>query len=130
MIFYSHNMSFYRTYARLSAANRGGLARITARGADGTQQVFIVPTSVLNCQDGRGGAAGITLTAEELLIGMGGRVNRTDPNVPPSYDQAVSGEDKSVKVEEASSPAPPPEHPPPEYSPPNSFSDSTPLLTQ
>ncbi len=85
--------------------------------------MFVVPTSVLNCQEGsRGGAPGITLTAEELLIGMG-LGNRTDPNVPPSYDQAVSGEDKSVRVE-AHSP------PPPEYSPPNSFSDSAPLLPQ
>ena len=38
-----------------------------------------------------------------------------DPNMPPSYDQAVSGRDRSVKVEDDSGTADLP--PPPEYSP-------------
>ncbi len=36
-----------------------------------------------------------------------------DPNLPPTYDQAVTGKDHSVKVEDGRPPSPPPTAPPP-----------------
>lgn len=123
-----------RAYARLSAGSQGGLTRITARSNDGTQQVFIVPTTLLSRQVNPSDceAGTVTLTPEDLLLGATGR--RLNPNMPPSYDQAVTGQDRSVKVEDSSkdlSPSTPPEDddypPPPEYSP-HDNSDSAPLL--
>lgn len=48
-----------------------------------------------------------------------------DPNLPPTYEAAVSGRDRSVKVEDGSEPVPPaPSAPPPAFSaPPPAFSD-------
>ena len=47
--------------------------------------------------------------------GSGRRLN--DPNMPPSYDQAVSGRDRSVKVAEGVAGVKAGAVPPPEYSP-------------
>ena len=126
---YSNSSHYYcyRTYARVNAGGRGGYTRIAARGTDGTQQVFIVPTSLLQ---GHSSSTGTPLTPEDVLLGATGR--RYNPNMPPSYDQAVTGQDKSVKVEEGGTQvaptAPPPTTddypPPPEYS----TTDTTQLL--
>lgn len=94
--------------------------------------MFIVPTTLLSRQVPRAGdceAGIVTLTPEDLLLGATGR--RLNPNMPPSYDQAVTGQDRSVKVED-DHPQPKPSGeddypPPPEYSPQDD-SDSAPLI--
>lgn len=49
------------------------------------------------------------VTRTIIVRPIGGRPN--DPNLPPSYDQAVTGADRSVKVEEGQNlPYPPPPH--------------------
>ena len=49
------------------------------------------------------------VTRTIIVRPIGGRPN--DPNLPPSYDQAVTGADRSVKVEEGQDlPYPPPPH--------------------
>ena len=128
-----------RAYAQLNACGRGGLTRITARGNDGSEQVFIVPTTVLQQQVRTGRprpsaptrqpCATVVLTPEDLLLGATGR--RYDPNMPPSYDQAVSGQDKSIKIEEGKSGISvnvPSTEPPPEYAPEHPGDDEQPLL--
>ena len=60
---------------------------------------------------------------------------RFDPNMPPSYDQAVSGRDKSLIVEEGTASVPiniPTNEeniPPPEYIKFGNNEDQRPLLT-
>ena len=66
-----------------------------------------------------------------MLAASGRRLN--DPNMPPSYDQAVSGQDRSVKVAEGVAGVKTGVAPPPEYSPLTTIendndSDVTPLL--
>ena len=51
-----------------------------------------------------------------------------DPNLPPSYDQAVSGRDRSVKVEDGKSATSLP--PPPEYSADNYGVPSAPVFPE
>ena len=49
------------------------------------------------------------VTRTIIVRPIGGRPN--DPNLPPSYDQAVTGADRSVKVEDGQNlPHPPPPH--------------------
>ena len=52
---------------------------------------FIQPTTA----DGLGT---LTITSDQLRRVL-------DPNIPPSYDQAVSGNDKAIKLEEGTSQA-------------------------
>ena len=105
----------------IPATRAGGtsVTRIVTRRQDGTQEVLLVPTACLNqllarqaasrlsAQGARPSAPpsdnapiGVVLTPEDILLGATGRLGRNDPNMPPSYDQAVTGRDKSVKVEE------------------------------
>ena len=128
------SLSFlYRLSAQLRATGGCGLTRIVARGQDGREQIYIVPTSSLAQRGQRthpvrptpnptapsvSGTTTIVITPEDLLLGATGR--RFNPNMPPSYDQAVTGRDRSVKVEEgtASVPINPTNEetmPPPEY---------------
>ena len=137
----------YRACAQLRAAGGCGLTRIVAQGQDGRERIYIVPTASLNQQGQRthpvrptpnpsaplvSGTTTIVITPEDLLLGATGR--RFNPNMPPSYDQAVTGSDRSVKVEEgaASVPINVPTNeetiPPPEYIQFGNNEDQRPLL--
>ena len=109
----------YRACAQLKATGGCGLTRIVARGQDGREQIYIVPTASLNQQGQRthpvqptpnpsapsvSGTTTIVITPEDLLLGATGR--RFNPNMPPSYDQAVTGRDKLLKVEEGTASVP------------------------
>ena len=135
----------YRAYAQFGAPGGCGLTRIVARGQDGRERIYIVPTAGLNQQGQRthpvrstpnpsvSGTAIIVITPEDLLLGATGR--RFNPNMPPSYDQAVTGRDRSVKVEEGTASVPINEPtneetiPPPEYIQSGNNEDQRPLLT-
>ncbi len=84
--------------------------------------MFIVPTSLLQTGPNTVNNNNNILTTEDILLGATGR--RYNPNMPPSYDQAVSGQDKSIKVVEGTTMDQSSEYPPPEYS----TSDTTRLL--
>ena len=124
----------YRACAQLRATGGCGLTRIVARGQDGREQIYIVPAASLNQQGQRthpvqptpnpsapsvSGTTTIVTTPEDHLLGATG--HRFNPNMPPSYVQAVTGRDKSVKVEEGTASVPINVHsnwetiPPPEY---------------
>ena len=85
----------------------------------GNEYIIIVPTASLNQQGQRthpvrptpnpsapsvSGTTTIVITPEDLLLGATGR--RFNPNMPPSYDQAVTGRDRSAKVEEGTASVP------------------------
>ena len=108
-----------RACAQLRAAGGCGLTRIVARGQDGRERIYIVPTASLNQQGQRvhpvqpthnpsapsvSGTTTIVITPKDHLIGATG--HRFNPNMPPSYDQAVTGRDKSLKVEEGTASVP------------------------
>lgn len=132
----------------LNTATVGGtsVTRIVTRAQDGSQEVLLVPTACLNQLLARQARArppgttptanaplGVVLTPEDILLGATGRLGRNDPNMPPSYDQAVTGRDKSVKVEEGGVGGVKPvgvanNIPPPEYAPQITADDEELLL--
>ena len=131
-----------RVGAQLRATGGCGLTGIVARGQDGREQIYIVPTASLNQQGQRthpvsptpNPSTTVLITPEDLLLGATGR--RFNPNMPPSYDQAVTGRDRSVKVEEGTNSVPinvpTNDHeetiPPPEYIQFGNNEDQIPLL--
>lgn len=80
------------------------LTRIVAQGPDGQERTYFVPTQRLlaaaaasgqNRPPPARGTTAIIVAPEDI-----GVVRTRDPNMPPSYDQAISGQDRSVKVDE------------------------------
>ena len=109
----------YRACGQLRATGGYGLTRIVARGQDGRERIYFVPTASLNQQGQRihpvqptpnpsapsvSGTTTIVITPKDHLLGATGR--RFNPNMPPSYDQAVNGRDKSLKGEEGTARVP------------------------
>ena len=109
----------YRVCTQLRATGGSGLTRIVARGQDGRERIYIVPTASLNQQGQKthpvrptpnpsapsvSGTTTIVITPEDLLLGATGR--RFNPNMPPSCDHTVTGKDRSVKVEERTASVP------------------------
>lgn len=86
-----------------SAAIGRTLTRVITRSPDGTHHTYIIPRAmpssarptITNCRT-------IGISAEDLGL-LAHACRRSDPNLPPTYDQAISGRDKSVKLEDSNS---------------------------
>ena len=86
------------------------LTRIVTRGPDGQERIYIIPTSTL---------------AEQLTRAAVQRAS----NMPPSYDQAVTGRDRSVKVDDECAPDEQGQVDPPSYNDDDdNTNDTTPLI--
>lgn len=110
-------LCFFLFFSRLAAITRaappGSFAQIVTRSPNGSQQVYLVPTSM--AQRPRAPARTVApptqprpsaplprtiiITPDDLGL-LSHACRSVDPNLPPTYDQAVTGKDKSVKVEE------------------------------
>ena len=110
MVFFS----FSRLAAITRAAPPGSFAQIVTRSPNGSQQVYLVPTSMAQrpCAPAPRTVAPparprpsaplprtIIITPDDLGL-LSHACRSVDPNLPPTYDQAITGKDKSVKVEE------------------------------
>ena len=89
----------------MTRAGTASLTRIVAQGPDGRERMYIIPTNRLftNASASTGRSPGppnpcrtLIVTSDDLSLGR----SETDPNKPPSYEQAITGQDRSVKVDE------------------------------
>ncbi|XP_003387314.1 PREDICTED: uncharacterized protein LOC100633597 [Amphimedon queenslandica] len=118
-----HNAAIARAQAaRMAAITRsappGTFAQLVTRRPDGSQQVFLIPANSISQRNPNPAASSqvnptarphpsappqrprtIFITQDDLGL-LSHACRSSDPNLPPTYDQAITGKDKSVKVEE------------------------------
>lgn len=100
------------------SAPPGTFAQLVTRRPDGSQQVFLIPANSIGQRNPNAQPSSqinpaarphpsappqrprtLYITQDDLGL-LSHACRSSDPNLPPTYDQAITGKDKSVKVED------------------------------